>query len=82
MFIVHNCTQAMSADILRDALAKLVQDEWIPAGHTHDEVILEVTEAEERSARAELAAVMLEVPEWAPGLPLACEITSGKVYSK
>lgn len=78
----ENATQAMSADILRDALAKLVQDEWIPAGHTHDEVILEVTEAEERSARAELAAVMLEVPEWAPGLPLACEITSGKVYSK
>lgn len=80
--LAENATQAASADILRDALAKLVEDDWVPVGDTHDEIILEVTDAEEKAARAELAAVMLEVPEWAPGLPLACEISSGKVYGK
>ncbi len=82
VFLVHNCTQAASADILRDALAKLVEDNWVPVGDTHDEIILEVTDAEEKAARAELAAVMLEVSEWTLGLPLACEISSGKVYGK
>lgn len=78
----ENATQAASADVLREALAKLVEDGWVPPGDTHDEIILEVSEAEEADARGELAAVMLEVPEWAPGLPLACELQSAKRYGK
>jgi DNA polymerase len=78
----ENATQAVAADVLRDAMAKLVEDGWVPPGHTHDEIILEVREAEGPDARIELAAVMLEVPEWAPGLPLACEVSSGRRYSK
>lgn len=80
--LAENATQAASADVLREALAKLVEDGWVPPGHTHDEAVLEVREAEEADAKIELTAVMLEVPEWAPGLPLACEVSSGRRYSK
>ena len=41
-----------------------------------------VTEAEKQDAAGELTAVMLEVPVWAPGLPLACEVRGERRYAK
>lgn len=51
-------------------------------GHTHDEVILSVPEAEAEAAKKMLADIMTSGPEWAAGLPLAVEISSGYAYGK
>ncbi len=80
--LAENATQAVAADILRYAMRLCDEDGWPQVGHTHDELILEVTEPERAEALEALEAIMLDVPAWAEGLPLACETWSGRRYGK
>jgi len=80
--IVHNCenvTQATSASFLRRALSQL-SDSCIL--HVHDEIVLEVAEADEYLWRERLKENMLFLPEWAAGLPLSATIDAGPYYTK
>lgn len=69
-FLAENITQATSACLLRDLLADLIRDLFPVVGHVHDEVILEVPNAEIDVTRLELQEYMEEAPAWAKGLPL------------
>jgi DNA polymerase I-like protein with 3'-5' exonuclease and polymerase domains len=51
-------------------------------GHTHDELILEVKKNEVGDAEPALAGVMLDIPNWADGLPMNCETWNGERYRK
>lgn len=77
--LAENITQGTAASILRHSLTK-VDDECVL--HTHDELALEVRESDEDAARMVLENAMLDLPEWATGLPLAVEIDSGPFYTK
>jgi DNA polymerase len=82
--LAENITQAESASLLRWSLRELVDAGWgeCIAGHTHDEIILEVPDAEVAAAAEALEDVMTSGPSWARGLPLAAEIEHGVVYGK
>jgi len=76
-FIVHNCTQAVCADLLIDLLSWLDENDVPVIMHVHDEVVAEVslTKAYKASKPAqvalrELLEDMCFTPEWADGLPL------------
>ena len=80
--LVENATQATANDVLRRILRMLGELDWPVVLHTHDEAGLEVREDEEAEAMEVLDSIMCDVPEWAPGLPLACELWAGPRYKK
>lgn len=83
--LAENVTQAVAADLLREALATLVLDLDAPViGHTHDEVLLEVPDTDEAIAAhtAALRQVMETPPRWAVGLPLKADTGVGYRYGK
>jgi DNA polymerase len=72
----ENVTQATAHDLLRHALRELV---WSTVLHVHDEIVLEVPEADADRALAWMTTVMTTPPDWATGLPLA---VGAKVMSR
>jgi DNA polymerase len=80
--MAENATQAAAADILRRALVELDDLGWPVVGHTHDELLLEVETDEVDEATEQLRRAMLYVPDWAEGLPLNCELWTGRRYRK
>lgn len=93
--LVENIVQAVSRDCLAESMMRL-EAAGIPiVFHVHDEVICEVPETETtfyadgapyyriRSYTAgEIAAIMGEPIEWAPGLPLKADAYEAAYYKK
>ena len=74
---VENVTQAVANDILRHSLRQINA-----SLHIHDELVVEVPEAEAEQAKAHIEKVMCEPPSWATGLPLAVEAKVMQRYGK
>ena len=74
----ENITQAVANDLLRYALRQL--DDVVL--HIHDEIVLEVPEADAEAAAARLVQVMCTPPPWATGLPLNAEVAIMERYGK
>ena len=70
--LFQNSVQAIAADLLREALIEADLGGTI-VGHVHDEIIGEGPETDGET----LNKIMLEMPDWAKGLPLA---TGGVKY--
>jgi DNA polymerase len=64
----ENVTQATAHDLLRHALRELV---WCTVLHVHDEIVLEVPEADAGRCLVWMTDVMTTPPQWAKRLPLA-----------
>lgn len=77
----ENATQSVATSvILKAALRRLAAAEWPVAGHTHDEIVLEVWPDEVGEAAAALGEAMLAREPWMEGLPLWTDIASGSRY--
>jgi len=74
----ENITQAVAADVLREALRLLEPDGVVL--HVHDEIVIETRDP----ARVEAAMrlVMCTPPAWAEGLPLGAQISTMVRYGK
>lgn len=80
---VNRYVQGTAADILRHGLRELDDLYYGIAGHVHDEIILEVPEAQAEQAVQDMRRYMTkELPMWAAGLPLEAEIKIAKRYGK
>ena len=79
-FIVHNCTQAIARDVLRDAMFRLENAGYEIVMHVHDEIVCEVDE--HFGSLKEFEAIMAEVPRWAKGFPIKVEGWEGDRYRK
>ena len=79
--LAENITQAVAARVQRRILAQL-DARFAVVGHSHDEVIVEVPTEGVDAAQAEIEAVVVDRPSWAPGLPLAVESWNGQRYGK
>lgn len=79
--IVENVTQAVSRDILAEAMIRVDEQGYPITLTVHDEIVVEV----EESRRWDLSlfeAYMKQVPPWAQGLPIAVEGWKGRRYRK
>jgi hypothetical protein len=85
-FIVHNCTQAVAADLLRQTVTRIGTNPtlaFMPIRMTtHDEIVCEVDEARAEEAKAILRREMLTVLDWGAGLPLQSEESVAHYYTK
>ena len=77
---VENITQAISRDILTEAMQRIENNGHRIVAHIHDEVIVEAPNGV--SSVEEIAAIMSENPKWAPGLPLRAEGYECDFYKK
>ena len=73
----ENITQATANDILRHSLRQV--DAVL---HIHDEIVLEVPEADAQATVTRLHDVMCTPPAWASGLPLEAEVKVMVRYGK
>lgn len=79
--LANNATQGTAGDFLRGLLVDL--DPYnVVVLHTHDEVVLEVPTERGEEWVARLSYEMMELPAWAEGLPLDCDISVRPFYAK
>lgn len=76
--VVENCTQAISRDLLLNAMRKVGPDARI-CMHIHDELVIE---AGDELTLDEVCKRMAEIPEWAEGLLLRADGYETKFYLK
>lgn len=81
--LTENVDQAASRDCLaRTIRAAILEQGYDVPLHVHDEIVLEVPEAEAEEAAAWLGNFMSTPPPWAPTLPLSCKPSIMHRYGK
>ena len=83
--LAENVTQAVSRDILADAMLRVEAHGYPIVMHVHDEIVAEVIHAPEHGHTYDLKpfeTLIAQVPAWASGLPIAVEGWKGKRYRK
>ena len=78
--LVENIVQAFARDCLAESIMKLDKAGYRVVFHVHDEVILD--EPKDRSSAQEVAALMGQPIERAPGLPLNADAYECEYYRK
>jgi DNA polymerase bacteriophage-type len=77
----ENITQAAAADLLREAIVKLVNDGHCVVSHSHDEIVIECDRSDVEKTKAALRDAMTFNRDWTKGLPLAVDISERWYYS-
>jgi DNA polymerase len=77
---VENVISATARDLLAAALKRIDASDFAICLHVHDEIVAEVPE-DFGDAEA-FRRLMVELPTWATGLPVAAKVRIGKRYSK
>ena len=78
----ENVTQATARDILAVKIRES-EDAGMPVVlHVHDEIVVEVPEADAEEAKTELNRIMSTAPDWAPGLPVKSDTKILRRYGK
>lgn len=79
----ENIAQAVSRDVLADAMLRLKENNFSIVATIHDEILCEVGDNSNNSNLVETLEALLAVsPEWAIDLPLKAEGWKGKRYKK
>jgi len=77
--VVENVVQALARIIIGEQMLK-INEKYRPALTVHDAVVNVVPEAEIDSAMEYIIGTMSTPPDWATGLPVACEAHFGDSY--
>jgi DNA polymerase len=80
--LAENAIQAMCRDLMAGALVAAEREGLRPCHTVHDEIICEVPASEAADALAYLESLMVTVPVWAAGMPIAAEGFLCDRYSK
>lgn len=80
--IVENMAQALARNIFCDALLRLEAAGFQTILHIHDEVLIDIREAEAETAIPRVVEIMSTAPSWLPEIPLAAEGSVTRFYTK
>lgn len=80
--IVHNCIQGIARDCLVESMKRVSKRYPDIVMHVHDEMIVEVPEAEAEEALKYISECMAEPIPWAPGMLLRGDGYITKYYKK
>jgi DNA polymerase len=79
----NNTCQGTARDVLGEAVLRIEYELGLPVVLTvHDEVLVEVDEADAEDAKREISRVMATPPPWLPGIPLASDCFISDRYEK
>jgi hypothetical protein len=79
--LIENIDQAVSRDLLADALLKCHAERLPVVLHVYDEIVLEVPYGDGKSG-GRLRDIMRDVPSWARGLPVDADGGESRRYTK
>jgi DNA polymerase len=78
--LCENIVQAVSRDLLRDAIKRSEKSNYLTCFHSHDELVVEAPKGKRKSE--DFQKVMETLPKWATGLPLKAGGWVGERYRK
>lgn len=78
--LVENAVQAIARDILAAAMLRLEEAGYEIIMHVHDEIVACVPR--DFGSQADMARIMVQLPTWARGLPIAASGWQGERYRK
>ena len=76
----ENIVQAVSRDLLADAMQRLEAAGYQITLHVHDEIVAEVPT--DFGSVEEFQRLITTLPDWAEGLPIAAKVRNGERFSK
>jgi DNA polymerase len=79
--MVENIVQALARIIVGEQMLKL-RERYRPVLTVHDAAVCIVPKAEIEEGVAFITQVMSTPPDWAKGLPVACEAKYGESYGE
>jgi DNA polymerase len=79
--VVENVVQALARIIVGEQMLKL-RERYRPVLTVHDAAVIVAPESELDEALAFITQVMSTPPDWAKGLPVACEAKHGQSYGE
>jgi DNA polymerase len=77
--VVENVVQALARIVVGEQMIK-INDKYKPVLTVHDAVVCAVPDAEIDEALKYITNIMSTPPNWAEGLPVACEAKHGRSY--
>jgi len=80
--LAENASQALARDIFCNMLCRIHDSGFRIIFHVHDEVVVEVDEAEAEDALARIVEIMSTPPDWIPDIPVSAEGNIISVYEK
>jgi DNA polymerase len=80
--LAENIVQATARDLLGNRMLALYENGFLPVCHIHDEVLVEVPEANAKEQYEKMVDIMSISPEWAKDLPLRADGYITKFYLK
>jgi len=80
--LAENASQALARDIFCNMLCRIHDAGLKIIFHVHDEVVVEVDEAEAEDALARIVEIMSTPPDWIPDIPVSAEGNIISVYEK
>ena len=78
--LTENVVQAMSRDVLAEAILFIEDHGFRVAHHVYDSVVVSVPEEDQTIAFACVSEALTRVPDWCPGWPMGVETTVGRRY--
>lgn len=78
--LTENVVQAMSRDVLAEAILFIEDHGFRVAHHVYDSVVVSVPEKDQTIAFACVSEALTRVPAWCPGWPMGVETTVGRRY--
>jgi DNA polymerase len=80
--LCENIVQAVARDLLVEAVLRLESRGIRVLFHVHDEVVVEAESVRVKEVQQAVEQELARVPEWANGLPIACEVKAMERYKK
>jgi DNA polymerase len=80
--VLENIIQSWSRDVMTAAMVRVEDDGLCPELEVYDELVCEVPANAAQEGYEYLHAIMIDVPEWAQGFPVAAAGHTGKRYRK